>query len=279
MTAAAARLLVLALLLATGSATAAGSGRLRDWAGEYQGSPALSLMSLGTDGRFVLRQTCFDGGDVARQSESLGIAKLEGQSLLLSFDGEAPPNLRDCHRRDEQPNRSTLRLTVATVSGSRFLLDEWMLKQIVNDLNASTPTAVETWGVLRKVAKPKVPRQPDPVPALALLPAAYKKLLLAGPIAGKVIHVGNATSREINVGGWMREQKMAIQYTATATIDLGKSQGVFPGMRLYIDRRGDVLVERVSADRCEVTMRWVEEALRPKVGAAVSSKHTTAPNR
>jgi hypothetical protein len=276
MTVATAHSLVLALLLATGSAIAALSGRLRDWAGEYQGGAALSL---GRDGRIVLRQTCFDGaGDVTRQSESIGMARLEGQSLFLSFDGQAPPDLRNCPRRDGQPNRSTLRLTVANVSGSRFLLDEWMLKQIVNDLNASTPTPVETWGVLRKVAKPQMLRQSEPVPALALLPAVYKKLLLASPLAGKVIHVSTATSREINVGGWMREPKMAIQNTATVTIDLGESQGVFPGMRLYIDRRGVVLVERVLADRCEVTMRWLEEALRPNVGAAVSSKHTTAPN-
>jgi hypothetical protein len=72
---------------------------------------------------------------------------------------------------------------------------------------------------------------------------------------------------------------MAIQNTATVTIDLGESQGVFPGMRLYIDRRGVVLVERVLADRCEVTMQWVEEVVRPKVGTAVSSKVITAPNR
>jgi hypothetical protein len=277
MTAAAVRLLVLALWLATGGATAAGAGRLRDWAGEYQGAAALSV---DTDGRFVLRQTCFDGyGDVTRQSESIGKARLDGDSLFLHFDGDAVRDLRDCPRRDEPPHRSALKLTTAMVSGSRFLLDEWMLKQIINDINASTPMPVETWGVLRKAAKTTVLRKPDAVPALALLPAAYKKLLLASPIAGKVIDVGNATRKEVNVGGWMREPKMALQYTATVTIDLGESHGVFAGMRLYVDGRHIVSVDRVSADQCEVTVRWITEVLEPKVGAVVSSKSFTAVGR
>lgn len=102
------------------------------------------------------------------------------------------------------------------------------------------------------------------------LPDGYQRFLLKEPIQAKIVKVGEAKIRDGIAGTQFR--------TTTVTLNVGKKQGVLPGMRFFLmdDSVNDAKVVRVLD---EESIAEVEDMLSdkspvqaPKVDVAVSTR-------
>jgi hypothetical protein len=102
------------------------------------------------------------------------------------------------------------------------------------------------------------------------LPAAYAGFLLKEPIQAKIVDVGEHKDREGLAGTRFR--------TTTVTLNVGKKQGVLPGMRFFLmdDSVNDAKVVRVLEEQSIAEMEDLlpegSEGHPPKVDVEVSTR-------
>jgi hypothetical protein len=261
--------------LGCGLTQPAASMPLHELAGTYEGCRGERIV-LDPSGTIQWQSIHFPGGtDMAKDVRGSGTIEADGDWLRLTLD---PGSLKTTY--DEPVAAGDYQLALARrfypvrIHGRTFMLDENDLVGLVNAGNRFFPPVAENTACFTQqpIAAGSAGSSPNVMPVETLLPTEYRQLLQARPLAGKVMQVGPVSKREVNVAGWMRPADMREESSASITVDLGTSSGVFRGMRLFLGSpvENEIIVEAVEADRSYGTARWVS-AGRPSAGMPISS--------
>lgn len=256
------------LVMAASSGLACAQGL--PWAGDYAGELSLGTASLGgrlqlaADGRLAMAGDCPAGGDIVTPWSARGRAVAEDSGWL---------RLRLDDKTGSCALPKSVRVHPVAYQGRRFLFAERDLDSLVNDLNAYGIVNADLFlhgGPARDPARDGhfIRIGPD-----IRLPAPYAARILQAPVRGRIVRVGPVQTRQARTCRWMGPCQQIDEHTARLTIDLGTSDGVFPGMVLYpasgAARR--LIVEQVLPHSAEASATWTG-APDLESGAAVSSR-------
>ncbi len=270
-------LALLAACLLPSMVVPAQSGKAPDLVGRFEGCSGVT-MAIGKDARVAWHADLIaDGGDVATPLSATGNMHRDQDWIVVTLDPRSFAINGSPGAKRDFPIPASSRFHPMAYDGRTYLLDHASLIDLVNSRNWSYPPAPTNVSCQLRL---RVASDGDRslsaaqiiLPAEALLPPAYRKLLLAKPLSGKIVEVGPVSSTEINVGGWMRPAVMKTQHSAKLTIGLGSADGVFAGMHLYglAPAKPTLFVESVSPNTCVATMHWMENGA-PSAGMPVSS--------
>ena len=249
-------------------ALAPGTG---EWAGAYEG-PWYTL-TIGRDGRFEWQgRHAFGGGDATTVVRGRGTATRQGSTLRLAFDPASFVDANGQRRLDGFERPSSWSFDVATVAGTRYLLDERDAASIVNGFNGYGTTSRNAGELVRQTSGVATGGDPGKaVDVVAMLPARWRERLLRLPVQGKVISVGPIGQTQLLAGACMQPATPAVQQFARVTFDVGRAQRIFLGMDLHIRPSGwTVVVDQLQDHRSEAIVRWIGGEA-PAVGQRVSS--------
>jgi hypothetical protein len=246
-----------------------------DLIGRFESCSPGPKMEIGKNAQVRWSTSHFSmGGDVGIPVTATGSIQRDGKWFLLKLDPDSfMTNGKKGVSSDSSPATSQ-RLYPVAAGGQTFLLDHQSFVGIVNHANQFyPPDPIDAKCYLHRTKGSDAPMDPLILPAEALLPPEYRKLLLQAPLHGEVLKVGSLSSAEINTGGWMRPPAIKTQYSAKLTINLGSADGVFVGMRLYVAPRWfHAGVESVSRNQSVATIHWIGDALSAEMsGMSVSS--------
>jgi len=226
------------------------------WAGDYYQGDGLGVnqsILLGPTGDFVFTWR----GCLGVYDRNFGSFRLDGQKIRLTF---TYPN----QRKGFQGIASEL--VPIRWGERRYLVPAEEMADFCNAVNTGEEPRDRLHGLFllrRNDVQVKVDGRPA-------VPSEYKAWLLDRPVSGKVIAIGSARMKE--------GQAKIVFRTTEVKLNVGKREGVYPGMEFYfLDDSGNTMkVTRV--DEQESTAEVVEclsegsESHPPKADVPVSSK-------
>lgn len=242
-------------LLALGACAHLSPSSARAWAGDY---------TLG-DGRLQLRASgefdyqggsCFrsdSDSDVGMPDEFGGRFRVDGDWIVLE-------PLTGAHI--DHCSGLGLKLYALRVDGHRYLLDETYLRAVVNEVRSGrTHDSFPTW---HRSGEPEAFSKP----LSDWLPSPYAEILRRPPPTGQVVAIGPVTTRtRYGSAGRIDGEESA----AVLTVDIGRRDGAFEGMRMCVEGRpAKVVLDTVSEEQSTVNWAWpTGRGSPPEVGTRV----------
>jgi hypothetical protein len=244
-----------------GSTAAADFPALAEWAGDYRGH--VGHLRIERSGRFSWRGLHFPGGgDAGIPVEAHGKVQLLDGTLLLTLDRDSIRLASGARLPPPFVPALPDRLFPVRIGDRRLLPDEKALIGAINLANGYRQRFVGVQTVL-EMRDDHTSENTERVAVEALLPAAYRNRLLSSALVGRVVAIDELVS-----------ESGTSRHSARLTVDLGRDEGVFVGMDLYLGPRSMryiLNVDRVEQHRCQAPLVWWSDG--PEVGTRVSSAY------
>lgn len=242
---------------------------LQEWAGDYAAPAptAEASLTIGKDGQYTGSASCASA-DAAKAppSSDAGIVRVDDEWYNLIAD--AASKAHEC--------RLPSRLFPLALDGTRYLLSEARLSDLVNQLNAGQPVAVDAL-LQAKTGKPGSVAQWQPKILATLLPKPYGEGIRSTPLQANL--TGLSTVGATSALALMHPQAGGeVEYGSKATLGAGSRDGVFPGMQLYLAGGPaglKIWVEEVMLEKAKVRLVW-KGSWRPSEGSLVSTSPPAA---
>lgn len=239
--------------------------------GEYRDTSR--QLTIRADGSLAWDLTHLPAGtDATMQVKASGRLRIDADAVSLLVDEGSVKIAGGAPAPADAARHLPTRVYPVSLQGVVFLLTENDANGIANMVNGGPHSPIDALAFYLHSVRAGATRQQNmTVDPEVLMPKAFAKRLLAAPLRGKVLRIGDVTKKQVDIAGWMRPPEMRTQHAARLSIDLGAAHGVFQGMCLYTGSvPWPVEVLRVLQDRCEAHIHWIDRA-PPQVGDPVFS--------